>query len=247
MGAISIVTYAIGLLPYQLNQALISHLWICTSIFSGMVSNYDYFLKKTKNENWWPSLPYQKYKYVFLPLFLVIVGVWLHTSIFPFVKMAVKFSTLSQRHSVSDGTPIRFNDFNVTPPVGWDVYADWPTENEAKIALYQKNVSSLQVTVFSPKKNKPFASLESPVVKYVAMEEMKKKVRRGVSHIPVNPIQISGQKWIKANGKTRRPINNQVLFHYTLKNGKLITFRYETIEQFDQAEEVVEKIAASLN
>jgi len=48
-------------------------LWIGEFCFYGSVSNYDYFLKKTQDENFWPTLPYKRYKTPFWILILIAV------------------------------------------------------------------------------------------------------------------------------------------------------------------------------
>ncbi|MFH0985333.1 MAG: DUF2628 domain-containing protein [Candidatus Omnitrophota bacterium] len=54
-------------------------IWVGALCFFGLVGNYDYFLKKTRNENLWPQFPFQKYK---LQYWLAVLFLFFFTILF---------------------------------------------------------------------------------------------------------------------------------------------------------------------
>ncbi len=155
-------------------------LWIFGFIFYGCVSNYDYYLKKTRNENLWSIFPYARFKWLFWVLVLLTVSGWIFYTAQNMKAMSKIAQSMS--HPVpTTGETYEADGIKYTPPKGWQILGQFPQpmpgiriKNEKLFLIsevdekgQQKSNKFGQVTLFIgwPKKGQKFESLDQEEIK----------------------------------------------------------------------------------
>ncbi|MFA6599488.1 MAG: DUF2628 domain-containing protein [Candidatus Omnitrophota bacterium] len=217
-----------------------------TFCFYGMVGNYDYFLKKTKNERLWARFPFQRYKALYgalvLALLLGLLGGYGSQA-----KNMLAMQRQMVNPKISDGKPMTLSGVEYTAPAGWQMLPSVPTEFGA--AKYQTQSTTFMVGMrkqgpaegpqqsFGPltllifkSKGKVFSSLDQEEV-----QEVLKPYTQGFDQIPVKfvmkDVESSGPDFLKIAGREWGKMASSMQFRGVPPEAALNTFVYYSIIQ----------------
>jgi hypothetical protein len=112
--------------------AISSYAWIFTFIYFGLMANYDYYLHKVKNENFWPAMPYKKLKGLFWSVVVLVLAYNLFYSGFRSAQAIMSFVQQNKPGMVTslDAGTVKFGKV----PDQWIVYKDPPEGFSVKLS-----------------------------------------------------------------------------------------------------------------
>lgn len=276
---LSVVSWLLFFIGAMFGNLTINFLWnIVESLgllcFVGMVGNYDYFLKKTQNENLWLRFPFQKYKrlywIVILVSFILILG-WYGIQ----VKNMFAFQKQLMNPKISEGKPSELSGVEYAPPVGWQILPSFPisfemkkyqtrsamfmigVEKQGQPTAAQKLFGQLILQISKPKSG-VFSSFDQKEI-----DEILKSHTKGFDQIPFKLmgvgaqsskpsfLQIGDQQWGKIVSSSQfrgAPSEAAFLFlnYYTIINGQLVVLTYQGQKESQGiAEKTIEDFAAT--
>jgi hypothetical protein len=271
--ALMFLSLMLQVAPLRLQGTLAFIFWVAGVVFYGCVSNYDYFLKKTRDEALWSRFSYRRY----WPIVWIVTAVLAVSFIFWqgwTIRKGVELSAKMNELSVATNQSIDSDGITFVPLAGWAVVSDIPTGlfqnvdttvvmmrdvvEEPGKPRTQKLLGQLILSVHSPKSDQSFYSLEQEEVREI-IEPLAKGYDQLIfkllfkdleSQEPLH-VDIGIQRWalienvIQFKGSPQSTFQN--LIYYTVTNGKLIVMYCQvTSENSQRAQALIEEFASTL-
>ena len=224
-------------------------------LFYGFVGNYDYFLKKTRNENFWPSFPFRKYKTPFW--ILSFIGFAVGLILFWIQAKAVMATQLRMMNpTISQGKVMQLEGVEFAPLPGWQVISGIPgssqppffekTQANTMLLIMGRQVGEQEQTkiqgqaesdnafgqillsVYSPNGNNSFHSLDQKEVQGI-IGPIAKGFNQTMFKLILKEVQTSEPVFMEVNGQKWAKIATSIQFRGARPEEAFLNIVYYTV------------------
>jgi len=239
----SVFVVAAYFLPFGGSAYVAVAAWLLSFIIYGAVSNYDYYLKKARGENFWPAFSYHRFKGVFW----VLIGVGAVASLLffgNFVRQSMKVVEQFQKNIFSTGESMTVEGITCTPPAGWQIVKDipgsLPQPMGSPVMFFPRDgagdglAGPLLLFVKKPPKGKSYTSMDQKEIVKLTLplrqsfnNPLFRLMGVKITQTPFQTIKIAGHSWMRSEevlrlgGSIEDPTVKSEIY-YTVGNDRFV-------------------------